>query len=153
MTRRGGFLAIAWLSVFLLTASVAVQAQGIVLSGLQGGELREADLTRGSSILIIFASWSPRGQDVHARANRIASRWGSEARVAMINFQEDRSQVDSFLRGKNLQAPVYLDENGAFSKKYAVTTLPSLLVLQDGRVAFRGPLPENPDQVLGDVFR
>lgn len=131
----------------------AVQAQGIVLQGLQGGELREADLTRGTSIVVVFASWSPRGKDVDARANQIASRWGSRARVVMVDFQEDRSQVESFLRGKNLQVPVYLDQDGAFSKKYAVTTLPSLLVLQDGRVAFRGSLPDDPDRVLGDVLQ
>lgn len=131
----------------------AAHAQGIVLQGLQGGQFREADLGRGSHIIVVFATWSPRGKDVHQRANQIASRWGSQARVILVDFQEDRSQVEAFLRGKSVQAPVYLDTDGAFSKKYAVTTLPSLLVLQDGQVAFRGPLPDDPDRVLGGIFR
>ena len=154
MKRRLGLLILALvLGLGTWVSTPAVQAQGIVLEGLQGGELREADLTRGTSIVIVFASWSPRGKDVHARANQVASRWGARARVVMVDFQEDRGQVESFLRGKNLQVPVYLDREGAFSKKYAVTTLPSLLVLQDGRVAFRGPLPDDPDRVLGDVLQ
>lgn len=153
MTRRLVlFVACLALVGSLWLGAPAAHAQGIVLDGLRGGQLSEGELNRGSNIVLVFASWSPRGKDIHARANQINSRWGSRARVVLVDFQEDRSQVESFLQGKNVQPPVYLDTDGSFSKKYAVTTLPSLLVLQDGNVAFRGALPDDPDRVLGGIF-
>jgi hypothetical protein len=51
-----------------------------------------------------------------------------------------------------LGTPVFLDADGAFSKTYAVTNLPGLLVFKDGKVAYRGKLPEDPDVVIGEVL-
>jgi hypothetical protein len=72
--------------------------------------------------------------------------------VVTVDFQEDRGAVQSFLSDKNLQVPVYLDTDGAFSKKHAVTTLPGLLVIRDGHVAYRGKLPDDADRVLGEIL-
>ena len=47
-----------------------------------------------------------------------------------------------------MQAPVFLDTSGALSKKYAVTHLPGLLIVKDGRGAFRGKLPADPDTLI-----
>ena len=135
-----------------LTASAApVAAQGIRLSGLRGEHLTEGDMAQGMTIVIIWASWSPRSRDIVDRVNPIAQRWGGKARVLTVNFQEDRQAVDSFLAGKSLNAPVFLDADGLFSKKYAVATLPGLLILKDGQVAFRGKLPDDPDRVISSA--
>lgn len=135
----------------LVTAAPA-SAQQVRLEALGGGQLTEGELARGSAVLVVWASWSPRGKDVVQRVNAIQSGWGDRARVATINFQEDRATVQEFLSGKNLAVPVYLDTDGAFSKKYAITTLPGLLVIQDGEVAFRGRLPEDPASILSEVL-
>lgn len=138
----------------LLCAALALPApaQDVRLPGLRGGQLTEADLAQGATVVVVWASWSPRGKDVVARVNAIQSRWGNRARVVTVNFQEDRAAVDGFLAGKNLAVPVYLDTDGAFSKKHAVTTLPGLLVIRDGNVAFRGKLPDDPNQVLSETL-
>ncbi len=47
---------------------------------------------------------------------------------------------------------MFLDPDGAFSKKHAVTTLPSLVVFKDGRSGYRGKLPEDPDSVIAQVL-
>jgi len=86
------------------------------------------------------------------RVNPIAQRWGSRARVLTVNFQEEAAVVQGFLGGKSLAAPVFLDADGAFSKKYAVATLPGLLVLKDGQVVFRGKLPDDPDRVIVEIL-
>lgn len=149
-------------AVFALVAAVVLAlvaaaggplgAQGSGLQGLRGERLAEADLAQGTTIIVVWASWSPKSRDVVARVNPIAQRWGGRARVITVNFQEDRQAVEGFLAGKGLSAPVFLDGDGAFSKKYAVATLPGLLILKDGQVAFRGKLPDDPDRVIGDTL-
>ena len=140
------------LAVLAAGMAVPVSAQGPVLQGLGGERLSEADLAQGGTILIVWASWSPHSRDVVDRVNQVAQRWSGKARVATVNFQEDRGAVESFLSGKNMGATVYLDADGAFSKKYAVATLPGLLVIKDGQIAYRGKLPEDPDRVIAEIF-
>jgi thiol-disulfide isomerase/thioredoxin len=135
----------------LLVAALAVPAlaqRGRSLPGLNGGQLSESDLARGATVLVVWASWSPRCRDVVERTNRIASGWGGRARVATVNFQEEPEAVQSFLAGKRLAVPVYLDRDGEFSKAHAVTALPGLLVFRDGEVVFAGRLPSDPDALL-----
>jgi thiol-disulfide isomerase/thioredoxin len=141
------------LALALLTGmAVPVSAQGPVLQGLRGERLSEADLAQGGTILIFWASWSPHSRNVVDRVNRVNQRWSGKARVVTVNFQEDRGAVESFLSGKNMGATVFLDADGAFSKKYAVATLPGLLIIKDGKVAYRGKLPDDPDRVIVEIF-
>jgi len=134
-------------------AAAPLAAQGVRLQGLNGGELGEADLAHGSTVAVIWASWSPRSRDIVERVNPLAARWASQARVVTVNFQADRPAVERFLAGKGLAAPVFLDADGAFSKKYAVATLPGLLVVKDGQVTYRGKLPDDPDRVIGEALK
>ena len=127
-------------------------AQEIVLPGLDGGQLRESDLGRGSVIAVVWASWSPRGRDVVAKVNDIESRWGSRARVITINYQESRAEVESFLAGKGLRAPVFLDTEGDFSKKYSKPNLPVLLVFRDGEQPVKTALPDDPHPTIAGAL-
>lgn len=148
--RAAAALALALLAGLGLFAPVA--AQGPILQGLGGERLTEADIAQGATIFIVWASWSPHSRDVVGRVNQVAQRWGGRARVVTVNFQEDRGAVESFLAGRGMTATVFLDADGAFSKKYAVATLPGLLVIKDGRVAFSGKLPADPDRVLAEIL-
>jgi thiol-disulfide isomerase/thioredoxin len=148
---RRQLLVLALLAGFAGSLAPA-SAQGPVLQGLGGERLSEADLAQGATIFIVWASWSPRSRDVVPRINQVAQRWGGKARVVTVNFQEDRAAVESFLAGKGMGATVYLDADGAFSKKYAVATLPGLLIVKDGRVAYRGKLPDDPDRVIAEIL-
>lgn len=136
----------------LVTAAPAL-AQGPTLRGTRGESLSESDLTRGATVAVFWASWSPRGQDIVQRVEELHSRWSSRCRVVMVNFQEDRATIDRFLAGQQPSVPVLMDEEGAFAKKYAVTSLPGLVVFKDGQVAFRGKLPEDPNRILSDILQ
>ncbi len=153
---RPPFRALAWiLALVLAAASVLVapaEAQDFRLPGLNGGQLTESNLAQGATILVVWASWSPKCRDIVNRVNALQREWGSRARVATVNFQEDRGDVQAFLRGKSLSVPVYLDSDGSFSKNKAVTTLPGLLVIRDGKTAYRGRLPDNPDSILSGAI-
>lgn len=145
-----------WFSALLIAAvclgfAGTAAAQG--LGGLRGERLADADLAQGTTIVVFWASWSPHSRDIVERVNPIASRWGGRARVVTVNFQEDRAAVERFLSGKNLAAPVFLDADGAFSKKYKVVNLPGLLVLKDGQSVFCSKLPDDPDRVIAEVLR
>jgi thiol-disulfide isomerase/thioredoxin len=130
-----------------------LEAQQVNLACVDGGRLNEADLGRGTTIIVVWASWSPRSRNIVERVNPLAARWSGNARVLTVNFQEDRPAIDGFLAGKGLSVPVCLDPDGAFSRKYNIATLPGLLVVRDGTVAYRGKLPENPDQTIADLLR
>ena len=143
---------LAALAIALLSMG-SVSAQDVRLSCLRGEALSDSDLAKGTTIVVVWASWSPRSRDIVERVNPLAARWSGRARVLTVNFQEDRSAVDGFLAGKSLAVPVCLDADGSFSKKYNVANLPGLLVVRDGQVAYRGKLPENPDQVIADLLR
>jgi thiol-disulfide isomerase/thioredoxin len=122
------------------------------LSCLDGTRLVDADLGRGTTVVVVWASWSPRSRDIAERVAALASRWGRRARIATVDFQEDRQAVEHFLAGKSLGAPVCLDPDGAFSRKYNVATLPGLVVIKDGQVAHRGKLSDDADQVLAGLL-
>lgn len=137
-----------------LLAPGAASAQGDVrLPGLRGGQLTSADLARGATVVVVWASWSPRCRDLVERANALSARWDGQARVVTIDFQESPEEVERFLAGKSLAAPVYLDRDGEFSKSLEVTTLPGLVVVRDGEVRFQGRLPADVDALLDDLLR
>ncbi len=146
--RRVGTLVLA-----LALVAAAVPAAELRLRGLRGETLDEAALAQGVVIAVVWASWSPRGRDVADRVNRIHDRWGQQARVVTVNFQEDAETVRQFLEGKDLKVPVFLDSgNAEFSKRYNVTRVPRLLVFRDGVTTVNVNLPDDPDPVIANAF-
>ena len=138
----GRLLAVA----LLFVGATALPAQE--LTSLGGERLRPQDLESGTVIVVSWASWSPRCRDIVAQVNGLAERWGSRARVVTVNFQEDAATVRQFLDGAPIKAPVFLDLDGEFSKRRAVTHLPGLLILSGGQTAFNGRLPQQPDATI-----
>ena len=142
------------LACLLLVPSGIAAAESFQLGGLRGGErLTDAELGHGVTLVVVWASWSPRSRDIVARINPLAERFGSRAKLISVNFQEDRSVVEKFLAGKSLSVPVFLDSEGLFSKAYSVATLPGLLIVKEGRVVYNGKLPEDPDRVILEALK
>jgi thiol-disulfide isomerase/thioredoxin len=142
--------------VILMTAFVGAktaEAQPVSLTCTGGERLSDADLARGTTIVVVWASWSPRSRGIVERVNPLASRWNGRARVLTVNFQENAQAVQGFLGGRSFGCPICLDADGAFSKKYNIATLPGLLVVKDGQVAYRGKLPDDADQVIAELLR
>lgn len=151
-SRFRAFLALGVL--LLLAGSAAVRAQGgWRLSGIGGESLSESDVGQGATVVVVWASWSPKSRDIVARVNQISDRWSGKARVVTVSFQEEKAAVAGFVAGKGLRSPVFLDADGAFSRKFSIATLPGLLVIKDGQAVYRGKLPEDPDAVIGELVR
>lgn len=153
LSRYGSRLGLALILLAVGSLTRFASAQEVTLSCLGGERLSEADLARGATIVVVWASWSPRSRDIVQRVNPIAARWSGSARVVTVNFQEERQAVEGFLAGKGLGVPVCMDPDGVFSRKYNVATLPGLLVIKDGQVAYRGKLPDDADRMIADLLR
>jgi hypothetical protein len=151
----GRVTAVAALLVLATLADPGRAEETWRLAGLEGGSLSESDVERGVTIAVVWASWSPRCRkpDIVLRTNRLVERWGERARVALVDFQEEPAEVSAFVAGKSSAAPVFLDADGGFAKRHQVTTLPGLVVYRDGSVAYRGALPDDPDELLGELLR
>ena len=143
---------LALLAALLPAAEPRALAQSFELNGLQGERLTAADLDRGVTLVVVWASWSPRSRNLAARVNPLAEQFHGRARVVTVNFQEERATVENFLTGKPLSVPVFLDPDGLFSKTHSITTLPGLLIVKDGRTVYHGKLPEDPDRVILDAI-
>jgi hypothetical protein len=143
---------VAALLASLLLGGPAAFAQETKLTGLKGERLSDSDLVRGAIVVVVWASWSPRSRDIVERVRLLTGRWGQRARVVTVDFEEDRPTVEAFLAGKALGVPVFLDTEGAFSKKYAITSLPGLLVLKEGKSVYHGKLPDDPDRLIADLL-
>lgn len=137
----------------LATPPSGFAAEEFRLPGLQGGQLTTADVARGSTALVVWASWSPRCRTVVGDINGLAARWDGKVRIVAVNFQEERPAIESFLAGHELSVPVYLDSDGGFSKTHAVSTLPGLLVFRDGAVVFHGRFGSDADDVLREALQ
>ena len=145
-------LATALLLAVALGGALAAQASW-ELPGLAGGSLSSNDVASGTTVMIVFAGWSPHCADIVQRTNALAGRLGGRARVVMVDFQEDPAEVSAFLEGKGARAPVYLDSDGTFSKQHRVITLPGMVVYRDGAVTFQGKMPQDAEAAVGGARR
>ncbi len=145
--------ALALLGSLLVVPTLLAQGQPLDLRGLRGERLTDADLARGAVVAVVWASWSPRGRNVADRVQALERSWSGKARVLTVNFQEDAPAVESFVGAHRWQSPVFLDPDGLFAKRYAVATLPGLVVLRDGKAVYKGKLPDDPDPVVAGALR
>lgn len=148
----------ALVAVAVTLSAVACQAEAqkeskLVLKGLSRGSLSDTDLEKGTTILVFYAGWSPRCRNVVPRVNAIQDRWGDSDRVALVNFQESEKDVREFLKDQKSGVAIYLDKDGEFSKRYAVTQLPYLLVIRDGKVLTQGRLPEDANKAIASALK
>ena len=127
-------------------------AQEVHLVSLANERFGDAELAQGTVIVVVWATWSPRSRDIVDRVKPLAGRWGPRARVVTVDFEEERPAIEAFLAGRSLGAPVFLDSDGIFSKKYAIATLPGLLVLKEGKTIYHGKLPDDPDRLIADLL-
>jgi len=145
-------LALLILTAVMLPTGGHAQGRPFKLEGLQGGTLGPADFAQGVVIAVVWASWSPHCRNIVSQVDAIAATWGSQAKVIMVNFQEDRAEAEAFLSGGRPKAPVFLDQSGAFSKAHSVTNLPGLVIFKDGAAAFSGKLSRNPDSIISQTL-
>lgn len=151
--RIAGGAAALWMLGSMLALPAATAQQGGSLPGYSGGELSSADLAQGTHIIVVWASWSPRCRDIASRVNDLVRTHSSLGRVVTVNFQEEPPAIAEFVRQNRLDAPIFLDRDGEFSKGHAVTTLPGLIVVRKGEVVFQGRLAADAEAQVRELLR
>ncbi len=126
--------------------------QGEHLEAMEGAALTPADLNRRDTIAIFWATWSPRCQGIVSRAKALEARWGQQARVITVNFQEDPATIRRFLGAESQSPPVYLDTAGTFARRHGVTTLPALVIFRGGEAIYQDRLRADADRLLERFF-
>ncbi|MDH3745284.1 MAG: thioredoxin-like domain-containing protein [Acidobacteriota bacterium] len=139
-------------ALLLTVSSLAALPVGAGLTNLSGGDLDGESLDQGTVLIVVYASWSPRCRDVLPKVKALEKKWGGEARVLLVSFQETAEEVEAFV-GSDVEVEIAIDEDGSFSKRHAVTYLPGLLVLREGKTVFSGKLPpRGADQLLTQIL-
>jgi hypothetical protein len=146
-------LALAVSLAGFLAGGPAAFAQDVHMVSTTGEQLADADLAKGTAIVVVWATWSPRSRDIVERVKPLVGRFSERGRFVTVDFEEERPAIEAFLAGRSMAAPIFLDADGAFSKKYAIATLPGLLVLKEGKVVYHGKLPDDPDRLLSELLR
>jgi len=95
---------------------------------------------RGRPVVLNFwASWCPPCRtEIPLLQNYHERHQNAGPLILGINYQENRRQVESFVRQSALTFPVLLDESGQVGQLYRVTALPTTYFINaDGTVAAR----------------
>jgi thiol-disulfide isomerase/thioredoxin len=135
----------------LALAATAAGAQGDRLACSGGEQISASELRQGNTLVIFWASWSPKSRGIFERINAAAGRWEGRVRVVAVNYQEDPQEARRFLGGRALKVPVCFDVDGSFSQGYDVATLPEFILLRDGAVAVRGRLDDEDGKIAGAI--
>lgn len=144
------FRTIGAAALLVLGAAWPLSAQDWSLPCVGGSRITASEVRQGDAIFIVWASWSPRSRGIEGRINAVARGWSGRARVVAVNFQEEEAEVAA-MAGK-VQVPVCLDLDGAFSRRFDVSTLPGLLVLRNGTPLVHERLPEDPNRRIAAVL-
>jgi thiol-disulfide isomerase/thioredoxin len=98
-----------------------------------GAQLHLAEL-KGRPVLLDF--WSrgcPPCRAVAPTVDRIAKRYEKDGLVVMgVNVDEPAEMVRAYAREERLGYPMVVDEDGSTSRKFGVSRLPSLVIIDRG---------------------
>lgn len=144
-----------WLALLVaicLALPVAAAENRLSLPGVEGGSLTGQDLASRDTILVVWTSWSPKCRNLPQQLAQLRKEWGGKVRILSVNFQEPADTVREYLKRNSLGVPTFLDSDGSFGKREAVTTLPGLLVYRGGERVFRGSLDPDSGRALTSVF-
>jgi len=104
-----------------------------------GGRRHDAGTLRGRITLVNFwATWCPPCVHEIPSMNRLAAAYApDEFAIVSVNFKEDASHVQAFMKRVAVDFPVLLDRVGAVSSAWRVAAFPSsFLVDREGRIRY-----------------
>lgn len=126
----------------------------IELERFEGGRLQFPDAYQGRVVLIHFwADWCALCRDELQESEPLHQRYRDQGlEVLAINLQQSRESVREYLSGLAISYPVLLDEEGEMARRYAVSALPLVYLLdRHGRLHTRmlgGASPDQLEQII-----
>ena len=107
------------------------------LKKMDGTEVALSGLKGKVVVLDIWATWCPPCRASLPHLDKLhASVKDKGVSVFAVNLQEDKEDVEQFIKSTNLKTPVLLDADGAVALAYKAAAIPQTVVIgKDGQVA------------------
>lgn len=118
------------------------------LRTLSGEPIRLSDLVGKPVIINFWATWCAPCQVEMPAFEAAHQKYNQDLIILAVNstIQDDASQVEDFVRARDLTFPILLDPNGTATRAYQVRALPTtIMVNRNGmitNVVMGGPLSE-----------
>ena len=114
-----------------------------------GETIKLSDL-RGQAVLVnLWATWCPPCRAEMKSIEKVYNEYKDQGLVVLavdMTYQDDPTQIASFVAAQGLTFPILLDETGAVGKSYHLRSLPSsFFINRDGiitKVVIGGPMAE-----------
>ncbi len=125
------------------------------------GKLRPPTKDKKQHVVIVsfFASWcKPCHKEISELKTVLTEFSDKDIQLLLINLKEDKAKVAQFLKGKNYPGLILLDKYGMVAKRYGVTTLPRLFVIdKKGKLmwkteGYQEGFQQEMKSVLNDLF-
>ncbi|HDQ00670.1 MAG TPA: TlpA family protein disulfide reductase, partial [bacterium] len=105
------------------------------------GKLRPPTKDKKQHVVIIsfFATWcQPCHKEIAELTEVLGEFKDKPIKVLLINLEEEKSKVESFLKNRKYPGIVLLDKYGMVAKNYGVTSIPRLFVVsKDGKLVWQ----------------
>ena len=132
---------------FVFTFSIAISAQAVTLTSLDGEKVNVQGQKGKVVVLAIGASWLPLSNQQAVTINKLAKKYAGRdvvfyfvttdsASVKSKNYADDDT-IRKFATTNKLNVPILRDSDGAITlKKFGIDQLPSFVILgKDGKPA------------------
>lgn len=125
-------LAIVYTAFSAMTQQQAL-AKDVTVQSLTGEEQMLA--IKDQVILNFWATYCPPCDREMPALNAVYPQLqATSVQLYAINVEEPTRIVNQYIKGKNLDFPIFLDRSGELKDAYAITTLPTTLFIQNGEV-------------------
>jgi peroxiredoxin len=130
-------------------------APGFAIQDMNDKTVSLKDLKGKVVVLDMWATWCPPCRASLPHLDKLYDETKDKGvAVYAVNLQEDKDDVQSFIKQTNLKTPVLLDKDGKVAEAYKASAIPQTIVIgKDGNVAtvFIGFNPEQSPQKLKDA--
>lgn len=120
--------------------AVGDTAPDFQLAGLDGTQLKLADLHGQPTVLIFWTAWCPVCKDEAPHFNALAAKYEPQGvRVVGINIQDSPARTEGGVKDFGIQYKVVRDPDASVARRYKVAGTPTIIFLdRNGGVRYFG---------------
>lgn len=108
----------------------------VTIPALKGGSVNNKDFIGKISLVNFWATWCPPCRAEMPSIDRLhKAMQGTKFQIIAVNVGERSTQVSTFIDKNKYAFPIYLDETGILSSKFAARGIPATFLLnKEGKI-------------------